>query len=104
MFRQDIRQKLSWFWQSRKAAAEAGLEWGSKELDWSTPNVSTVLKEASSVSDAILDESEEHKVNLVVLGNKGKTATERFLLGSVTNHIARRANCSVWIIRKKLAS
>ena len=100
MFRQDVRQKLSWFWQSTKAAAEAGLDWASKDVLWSTPHVSSELKEAGNVSEAILETASDQRADLVVLGDKGKGAVERFLLGSVTSQVAHRAASSVWVLRK----
>ena len=50
-------------------------------------------------ADAILDVAEERSAGLVVVGNKGLTGAERFLLGSVPNKVTHHAPCSVLIIR-----
>jgi nucleotide-binding universal stress UspA family protein len=50
-------------------------------------------------ADAILDVAEERHADLVVVGNKGLTGAERFLLGSVPNKVSHHAPCSVLIIR-----
>ncbi|QEC47323.1 universal stress protein [Baekduia soli] len=50
-------------------------------------------------ADAILDVAEEQGADLIVVGNKGMTGAERFLLGSVPNKISHHAPCSVLIIR-----
>ncbi len=50
-------------------------------------------------ADAILDVAEERGADLVVVGNKGLTGAERFLLGSVPNKVSHHAPCSVLIIR-----
>jgi nucleotide-binding universal stress UspA family protein len=50
-------------------------------------------------ADAILDVAEEHKCDLIVVGNKGMTGAKRFLLGSVPNKVSNHAPCSVLIIR-----
>jgi nucleotide-binding universal stress UspA family protein len=50
-------------------------------------------------ADAILDVAEERGSDLIVVGNKGMTGAERFLLGSVPNKISHHAPCSVLIIR-----
>ena len=50
-------------------------------------------------ADAILDVAEERGADLIVIGNKGLTGAERFLLGSVPNKVSHHAPCSVLIIR-----
>ena len=47
----------------------------------------------------ILDEAARLNSNLIMLGDKGKSAIEKFLLGTVTKRVARHAPCSVWIVR-----
>ena len=50
-------------------------------------------------ADAILDVAEEQRADLIVVGNKGLTGAERFLLGSVPNKVSHHAPCSVLIVR-----
>jgi len=50
-------------------------------------------------ADAILDVAEELGSDLIVVGNKGMTGAERFLLGSVPNKVSHHAPCSVMIVR-----
>jgi nucleotide-binding universal stress UspA family protein len=50
-------------------------------------------------ADAILDIAEEHRADLIVIGNKGMTGAKRFLLGSVPNKVSHHAPCSVLIVR-----
>jgi nucleotide-binding universal stress UspA family protein len=50
-------------------------------------------------ADAILDVAEEQGAELIVVGNKGLTGANRFLLGSVPNRVSHHAPCSVLIIR-----
>jgi nucleotide-binding universal stress UspA family protein len=50
-------------------------------------------------ADAILDVAEERGADLIVVGNKGMTGANRFLLGSVPNKVSHHAPCSVLIIR-----
>src|SRR5262245_3594294 len=49
-------------------------------------------------ADAILDVAEEHKADLIMVGNKGMTGARRFLLGSVPNKISHHSPCDVWIV------
>jgi nucleotide-binding universal stress UspA family protein len=50
-------------------------------------------------ADAILDVAEEQHCDLVIVGNRGLTGAERFLLGSVPNKVSHHAPCSVLIVR-----
>jgi nucleotide-binding universal stress UspA family protein len=49
-------------------------------------------------ADAILDVAEEHRADLIIVGNKGMTGARRFLLGSVPNKISHHSPCDVWIV------
>ncbi len=49
--------------------------------------------------DLILDKAEEEKVDLIVVGSHGKKGVERLLLGSVSEKVARKARCSVLVVR-----
>ena len=47
----------------------------------------------------ILDEAEQGRYDLLVVGNKGMTGAGRFLLGSVPNKISHHAPCALLIVR-----
>lgn len=47
----------------------------------------------------ILDCATEWKANLIVVGSHGRKGVTRFVLGSVSEAIARYADCSVEIAR-----
>ncbi len=101
MFRQDINQRLSWLWQEQKLLAEKALTRIAHEVRWGHPHVETELLETDDVSRAILDTAARDSSDLIVTGHKGKSAIDRFLLGSVTTHIAHHATCSVLAVRTK---
>jgi len=48
---------------------------------------------------SILDCAKEWQPDLIVMGSHGRGNVERFLLGSVTETVARHAACSVAIVR-----
>jgi nucleotide-binding universal stress UspA family protein len=100
LYRQDIRQRLSWLWLEKKKQALAALERVTKEIGRATPHVEAQLREAPDVSDEILHAAGEFRSDLIVLGHKGKGAIKKFLLGSVTTRIAHHASCSVLAVRK----
>ena len=51
--------------------------------------------------DAICRRAEELAADLIVVGNRGLGTLDRFLLGSVSTAVARRAPCSVLIVRRR---
>jgi nucleotide-binding universal stress UspA family protein len=52
----------------------------------------------------ILSAIDKYRIDLVVLGTRGRTGLKRFLLGSVSEWVLTEAPCSVLIVRKKAAS
>jgi nucleotide-binding universal stress UspA family protein len=99
LYRQDVRQRLSSFWQQKKKAAQAALDRVGNQVRWTTPHVQTQLRESPDVSQAILDAATEIQSDVIMLGDRGKSAIEKFLLGSVAKRIASHAPCSVWVVR-----
>ena len=58
----------------------------------------TLLREGD-VRETILDIAQEWKADLIVIGSRGRSGVQRFLLGSVAESVARHAPCSVEIVR-----
>lgn len=56
-----------------------------------------------SPKQAILEEAEAFKADLIVLGSHGGGRIERFLLGSVSLAVVTHAACSVEIVRRPTA-
>jgi nucleotide-binding universal stress UspA family protein len=50
-------------------------------------------------SQEILREAKRQGVQLIVTGAKGQTAVRRFLLGSVSQRVARYSECSILVVR-----
>jgi nucleotide-binding universal stress UspA family protein len=50
-------------------------------------------------SEALITAADQQGADLIVVGNKGMTGAQRFLLGSVPNDVGHHANCSVLIAR-----
>lgn len=67
-------------------AVESGVE-ASMRLDYGEP------------ADKIVEIAEEESFNLIVMGSKRKSATERFFLGSVASKVTRTASCPIFIVR-----
>ncbi|MDT8859736.1 universal stress protein [Alkalihalobacillus sp. MEB130] len=69
-------------------ALDAGLDDVVTDLGYGSPKV-RIPK----------DVAEKHQADLIVAGATGVNAVERFLIGSVSENIARRAKCDVMIVR-----
>src|SRR5690625_1201620 len=69
-------------------AKEAGLEDVALEIKYGSPKV-VIAKEIAP----------EHDADLIIVGATGLNAVERFLIGSVSESVARYAKCDVFIIR-----
>ena len=52
-----------------------------------------------SPQSVILDEAEDWRADLIVVGSHGYRALERFLLGSVSQSVVSHAKCSVEVVR-----
>jgi nucleotide-binding universal stress UspA family protein len=68
--------------------------------------ISAGFKVTSSIVEgdpksAILDMAEAWGADLIVVGSHGRTGLERFLIGSVSEAVARHARCSVEIVRSR---
>jgi nucleotide-binding universal stress UspA family protein len=50
-------------------------------------------------AEAILDVAKEEDADLIVVGQRGLSGLQRFLLGSVSSKVAQHASCSVLIVR-----
>ncbi|MFC5735257.1 universal stress protein [Cytobacillus gottheilii] len=74
----------------RKAALEAGVKEVTYEIDFGSPKVKVPKEMAKN-----------HNVDLIICGATGMNAVERFLIGSVSEHIARYAECDVLVVRTK---
>jgi len=99
MFRQDVKQKMTWVWQEKKLLAEKSLYNIAHEVRWGHPEIVTELREGEDVSQELLKTAGAENADLVVLGYKGKGAIDRFLLGSVTTRIAQHSDCSILAVR-----
>lgn len=58
-----------------------------------------IFTDVLSITDAIINYALDNSIDLIVIGTKGKTGIERFLLGSVANGVIQHANCPVLLVR-----
>jgi nucleotide-binding universal stress UspA family protein len=59
----------------------------------------STLRYCPSIAECILLESGEMDYGTIVVGRKGRSRSEEFLFGSVSNKIVSHArNCTVWVV------
>jgi nucleotide-binding universal stress UspA family protein len=58
----------------------------------------TILAE-SSVAESIVNYANERKVDIIVIGTKGRTGWKKVLLGSVAKGVMTHAGCPVLVVR-----
>jgi len=52
-----------------------------------------------STPDAIIDFAEGEKVDLIVMGSRGLSASSRFKMGSVATQVVKYSPCSVYLVK-----
>lgn len=62
--------------------------------------VDVVMEENPSPANCIVNYAEKKGMDLIVIGNKGAGAIERFLIGSVSSQVVAHAPCSVYVVKK----
>jgi nucleotide-binding universal stress UspA family protein len=77
-----------WYDQVKGMASKDGIAVSSE----------TVL-DVASIADAIVNYAEKKRVDLIVIGTKGRSGLKRFLLGSVASGVVSHARCSVLVVR-----
>ena len=61
--------------------------------------VDVILEEGISPASNIITFAEENKIDLIILGYRGKANLEKFLLGSVALRVVSHAPCSVMVVK-----
>ncbi len=70
----------------------------AKELRDAGFKAATAIK-VGDIRETIIDSAADWQADLIVLGSHGKRGLQRFLLGGVSEFVARHAGCSVEIVR-----
>lgn len=86
--------------------AQAVVDEGAATIEAARDQTVTVTTGAlmGSPRSAILEESENWKADLIVVGSHGYGPWQRFLLGSVSQAVVSHAKCSVEVVRCNEAS
>lgn len=77
-----------WFDDIAKKAAEKGVK-----------VLTEIVVSPTSVVPAIVDYAEQNKVDLIVVGTRGRSGFTKLLLGSVASGVVTYASCPVMVIK-----
>jgi nucleotide-binding universal stress UspA family protein len=61
-------------------------------------DVESIILEGNPVEE-ILDFAEKNDIDLIVMGTQGKSAVQRFLIGSVSENVVRHSERSVLVVK-----
>ncbi len=86
-----------------KQAAQVLIDKVATELRHAGFKVETRI-EIGDVREGIVDCAAQWGADLILVGSHGEGTIQRFLLGSVSDSVARNAKCSVQIIRTQAAA
>ncbi len=89
---------LDAMWEAETRRAEALVTKVADELRSKNLKVTTTVEQGDPKSK-IIDAASKWRADLIVVGSHGRTGLEHFLLGSVSEAVARHAGCSVEIVR-----
>jgi nucleotide-binding universal stress UspA family protein len=85
-------------WESQRQQARAVIAKAAELLRARGLKVAAAVEDGDPKSK-ILDVAEEWQADLIVLGSHGRKGLNRFLMGSISDAVARHARCSVEIVR-----
>lgn len=100
MGRIDLSQAVERAMRDRKRRTLAMLERIGDRFAQQGLAVDHVFVEGTPAEE-ILRAAERRRADLIVMGSKGLTGLDRYLLGSVSRKVARHAPCSVLVVRSR---
>lgn len=86
--------------EEQRKDAEAFVAEAAQTLRDAKFAVTTSIEQGTPQS-VIIDVAAKWPADLIVMGSHGRRGLERFLMGSVSDGVARHALCSVLIVRKR---
>jgi nucleotide-binding universal stress UspA family protein len=94
----DVAHAYQALRESTARDAEALVARAARQLQHAGFATGTAVREGEP-RRVILDDAAAWCASVIVVGSHGKTGLDRLLLGSVSEHVARHAMCSVQIVR-----
>jgi nucleotide-binding universal stress UspA family protein len=102
-FRRDLVPDMVFERAKQRDEAKLAADAAARKLHPVAPNIRGEVIEAEHVGESIIDFTQQHQSNLIVVGEHHRSPLGRLMLGSVSRYVMRHAQCSVWIARSKPA-
>jgi nucleotide-binding universal stress UspA family protein len=61
--------------------------------------IKTEIISSTNIAGGIVDYAKENKIDLIVIGTRGRTGFKKLLLGSVASHVVTYAHCPVLVVK-----
>ncbi|NIP62708.1 MAG: universal stress protein [Nitrosopumilaceae archaeon] len=71
----------------------------SKQAEKNGVDYKSDIKYSESVIEGILNYADSKKIQLIIMGSRGKTGFKKLLLGSVSSGVSQHAKCTVMIVK-----
>ncbi len=62
--------------------------------------VHTII-ESGKADEMVIDVCERYDCDTIIVGRSNRSSLDRFLLGSVSDHVSKHANCTVILVSEK---
>lgn len=72
----------------------------SKQAEKNGVDCKSAIKYSESVIEGILNYADSKKIQLIIMGSRGKTGFKKLLLGSVSSGVSQHAKCTVMIVKQ----
>jgi nucleotide-binding universal stress UspA family protein len=86
------------FWSTVKSEAQQTLAQFANELRAKKIDVEAVVREGYPAS-IIVEEAEERRADLIVIGTRGLSGFKHLLLGSIAERVVQKAPCAVLTVK-----
>jgi len=82
-----------------KASGNRLLQESVEKVNSAGMEAKTIQEQGVSPADNIINFAAENAIDIVVMGHRGKSNLEKFLLGSVALRVVSHAPCSVMVVK-----
>jgi len=96
---QETKEALKKLLEADKKSYAKLLEYVAEKFEANLIPVDTVVRVGVAYEE-ILALSEEGNYDLIIIGNRGLSGTQKFFLGSVSERVVQRAKCSVLVVKR----
>ncbi|QWR76985.1 universal stress protein [Candidatus Magnetomonas plexicatena] len=80
---------------------EEELEQVREEAALNNVECTTMVRRAERVYEAITEEAEKQKIDIIIMGRRGMTGLKKFILGSVTSKVIASTSSKVLVVPKE---